>query len=197
MATITAPEPILDSEPDQLQIDALYEVIGGEVVEKSQMGSYPVEVASTLLENLGPFVRRSGLGRAFNEMLFQIDRTTQFRPDVAFVSHEKWPIGRRSPRRQPWEIVPDVAIEVISETDRAQDVLSKTGRYFQAGVRAVWLIYPDLEVVHVYESFTRIRVLTRDDILDSSEIIPGFQLPLGSLFEGEEAEAEEDARPAD
>jgi Uma2 family endonuclease len=195
MATITEPESIAEVDLSSLPGDAKYEVIGGRVVEK-QMGTYPVEVASILQIHLGSFVEQAGLGRSIVEVLFRFDARTQYAPDVAFVSHEKWPIQQRSPKKQPWNIIPDLTIEVISETDRAEDVLSKTRHYLQSGVRAVWLVFPSLEVIHIYETFSQIRVLTKDDILDGGNVIPGFQLPLATLFQGEIPE--EDAEdPAD
>ncbi len=193
MATVTTPEDAVESSPDVLSDPAPYEVAAGRRVEIPPMGTYPVEVASILHEHLAPFVRRAGLGRAIVEPLFRIDHETQYRPDVAFVSDAKWPVGRRSPTRQPWAIVPDLAIEVISETDRAVDVLRKVRHYFGAGVRAVWLVYPSLEVIHIFDSFTQIEVLTRADSIDGGDLIPGFRLPLADLFAGdaeEEAEAE-------
>src|ERR1041384_2361523 len=117
MATATAAEASLEAEPIGLPGDPLYEVVDGKVVEKSSMGTYPVELASIIQDHLGPFVRRAGLGRAIVEVLFRIDPRTQYRPDVAFVSHAKWPMSRRTPRKQPWDVIPDLAIEVISETD--------------------------------------------------------------------------------
>ena len=71
---------------------------------------------------------------------------------------------------------------------KAKSLRARVRQYFQAGAQAVWLIYPNLEVFHIYDSFTQIRVLTRDDILDGGDIIPGFQIPLSSLFEEEEPE---------
>ncbi len=193
MATGSRPE--LDIEPSPSFTDEpLYEVIDGQVVEMPPMGSYPVEVASILFEHLGPFVKKAGLGRGIIEVLFRIDAKTQYRPDLAYISYEKWPKGRRAPKTQPWEIVPDLAVEVISKNDEAWEVIEKVHRYFQVGVRGVWLVHPNLEIIHVYESFTQIRVLTRDDELDGGAIIPGFRLPLTSLFE-EETE-EQGANPA-
>lgn len=191
MATVTAAEPILEAEPIALPDDALYEVIDGRIVEKVQMGTYPVELASILQGYLDPFVRRAGVGRAIIEVLFRIDARTEYRPDLAFVSHAKWPLSRRAPKKQPWEIVPDLAVEVISENDKGEEVLGKTRDYFRAGVRAVWLVYPSLEVIHIFDSFTQIRVLTRADVLEGGDLIPGFRLPLSELFlEETEGEAE-------
>jgi Uma2 family endonuclease len=184
MATVTEPEATAEVDLSGLPEDARYEVIRGRVVVKVSMGSYPVAVASILQSYLGPFADQTGIGRSVVEMLFRIDARTQYCPDVAYISHETWPVDLRAPRKQPWNIVPDVPIEVISENDKAEDVLEKTRHYFEAGARAVWLIYPSLEVIHVYESFTRIGVLTKEETLDGGDVIPGFRLPLATLFKG-------------
>jgi Uma2 family endonuclease len=195
LATVTTSEPPLAST-SVFQEEPLYEVIDGKIVEMPPMGSYPVEVASILHEYLAPFLRQAMLGRAIVEILLRIDEDTQYRPDLAFISHERWPVSRRSPNRQPWDVIPDLPVEVISKHDTAREVLTKVRTYFEAGSRAVWLIYPNLEVIHVYSSFTQIRVLTRADILDGGDVIPGFSLPLETLFQGEAAEEDADD-PAD
>ncbi len=97
MATITTPElPVESTSRSEPREDIPFEVIDGKIVERPQMGSYPVEVASILLEYLAPYLRQAGLGRALVEMLFRIDERTQYRPDLAFISHEKWPVSRRA-----------------------------------------------------------------------------------------------------
>ena len=84
------------------------------------MGTYPVEVASILHGYLGPFVRQAGTGsgRSSRSSSGSMPRT-EYRPDLAFVSYEQWPIESTDSQTQPWEIVPDLAIEVISENDKA------------------------------------------------------------------------------
>ena len=80
---------------------------------------------------------------------------------------------------------PRLAIEVVSPTNLAEDLLAKVDEYFQAGVRQVWVVYPAAARVHVHESPTQIRVLGRGDELDGGPLLPGFRLPLAELFEAE------------
>ena len=169
-----------------------YEVVNDQPVERPEMGAYPEELASILHEYLGPFVRRQNLGRSIIETKFQTTPHNQRRPDLAYISFAQWPKGRRAPSTPAWGLVPDLAVEVISKTDIAWEVLAKVKEYFDAGVKAVWLVYPNLETIHVYTSFARIEVLTRTDTLDGGEVVPGFRLPLADLFEGE-AEPEDEA----
>ena len=65
-----------------------------------------------------------------------------------------------SPDEDAWDVVPDLAVEVVSPTDIAQNLLGKVKEYFQAGVRLVWVVYPVQRCIHVYEAWTRIRVVT-------------------------------------
>ncbi len=60
--------------------------------------------------------------------------------------------------------------------------MEKVAEYFVAGVTVVWVIYPKCQQVHVYESLTDVRGLTRADDLDGGTVLPGFRLPLTELF---------------
>ena len=72
---------------------------------------------------------------------------------------------------------------MIRPSDPAIAVIEKIHEYFQAGVELVWVIYPEAREVYIYESPVNVRVLTRADVLDGGAVLPGFQLPLGELFE--------------
>jgi Uma2 family endonuclease len=181
MATATTPPPgIVPPDDDR---DSLYEVVDGQVVEKT-MGAYEGEIASLLLVFLASFIRTHRLGKVVTEVLFRIDPAGKHarRPDVAFISDARWPQNRPAPRQAAWDVVPDLAIEVIGPTDRATELIALIIEYFRAGVRCVWVVYPGERLVHIYDSPTAIRGLTRDDTLDGGTLLPGFQLPLASLF---------------
>ena len=178
-----------DDDPATIAYEDAYEIVDGQVVERPEMSEDSVEIASILQGILGPFVRRQKLGRAIVEPRFKLKPKQQRRPDLAFISAAKWPLGRRAPSQAAWDLVPDLAVEVISTNDRALKVIAKVREYFDAGVRAVWLIYPNVDVVHVYHAWDRVEVVTRAGTLDGGEVVPGFRLPLVELFE-EEAEPE-------
>lgn len=187
MATVLEPiaaTPIAD--------EALYEVVDGRYVEMSPMGAYSGEIASILSQYLGPFVRQHGFGKVVVEVLFLLDaaRKLQRRPDLAFVSAERWPARQPAPDAAAWEVVPDLCIEVVSPTDRAEELLGKLREYFDAGAAAVWVVYPKEQVLHIFESFDRIRVLRRGDAIDGGALLPGFRLPLASLFDDGTAPAQ-------
>jgi Uma2 family endonuclease len=188
MATATAPPPNLPPAPP-VDGDSLYEVVNGRVVEKTPMGAYEGELASLLLEYLAPFIRTHQLGKVVVEVLFQLDPATnlQRRPDVAFVSCERWALDRQVPDEAAWDVVPDLAIEVVSRTNTAYEVVAKADEYFRAGVRCVWVVYPNISAVYLYESANMIRVLRLGDELGGASLLPGFRLPLTALFQGRPA----------
>ena len=80
-------------------------------------------------------------------------------------------------------MIPDLAIEVISESNSAYEVQVKIHEYFDVGVRPVWVIYPDQAEVCVYSAPKEVRVLGLGEQLDGEDLLPGFRLPLSTLFE--------------
>lgn len=175
MATATPPDAIAE--------DALYEVVDGQVVEKP-MRTYEVWVASRLVRLMNRSNVVNELGQVVSELLFLVDaaRDLKRRPDVAFISFERWPSDTPVPDVEAWDVMPDLAVELISRSNTAIDVRTKLHEYFKAGVRAVWVIYPKSGEIDVYESPTSIRTLRRDDTLDGAPVLPGFILPLAHLF---------------
>ena len=180
--------------PSQLTLpvpdDILYEVVDGKVVEKA-LGAFESAIVAVLNQFLGTFARTQRLGRVVAEMIYRIDLTKnlQRRPDVSFVSHARWPYNRRVPDVAAWDIVPDLAIEVVGPTNTAFEVQRKIHEYFDAGVSQVWIIYHPQQEVHVFASMNRIEVLQLGQDLDGGNLLPGFRLPLATLFEVE-AESE-------
>ena len=175
--------------------DLLYEVVDDKIVELAPMGAYETWLASVLALHLGTFVSQHQLGRAVPEMLFDLSPAVRRkrRPDVAFVSYERWPRQRRVPRAEAWEVVPNLAVEVVSPSERGDDIVDKVSEYFRVGVEGVWVVFPSQEQVYIYESPSRVRILTGADELHGEPVLPHFRLPLTALFD--EVEEAEPARP--
>jgi Uma2 family endonuclease len=167
-----------------LDTEALYEVIDGQRKELPPMGAYETNVASLLGQDLGSFVRTQNLGRVVVEMLFHLAPVKkQRRPDVALVSYQRWKKATPVPHANAWEVVPELAVEVVSPTDAMVEVLAKIREYFHAGSQLVWLVLPSERQIYVYHSPTQIQVLTHADTLSGEAIVPGFQIPVATLFE--------------
>ena len=105
------------------------------------------------------------------------------RPDIAFISFERWPQDRVLPYKdEPADVVPDVMVEVASPNDKAEELQSKVYEYLEAGARLVWIAFPALRVIYSYESPDHVRQYKTDDELDGGTVLPGFRVPMAKLF---------------
>jgi Uma2 family endonuclease len=177
LPSISLPEPPGD--------DVLYEVVDNQIRELPPMGAREVDLASTLIRILSNFAWSHQLGRVESEMLFLLDpvKNLQRRPDLALVSYERWPRDRRIPAEPAWEVVPNLAIEVISPKNLANDVVQKIEDYFKTGAQRVWVIYPNVSKVYEYDSPSSVRILTPEQSLEGGTVLPGLQVPLKDLLE--------------
>lgn len=190
MGELVVLRPITPDEP-ALPEDRLYEVVDGRVVEAMPMGAFETHCAGLLFLAIADHLRRHRIGRVEMEMLFRlsVERKLERRPDLAFVSYERWPAGRPIPRVAAWPVVPDLAVEVVSPSNSADHVMEKLVEYFAAGVRAAWVIYPIHGIIQVYDAVDRVSIMTPGGTLDGGIVLPGFRLPLVALFGDEEVAA--------
>ena len=178
-------EPVVAPPAAAVDDEPLFEIIDGQRVELPPMSAYAVRVSFRIASVIGQFAGANGLGEAAHEELFRLplERDRNRRPDAAFVSYERWPKDRPMPLAgNAWEVVPDLAVEVVSPTDLFEELMDKIAEYFQAGVRLVWVVSPRLRMIQVYESLTQLRILTAADELDGGAVLPGFRTPVAALF---------------
>jgi Uma2 family endonuclease len=208
MSTAAEAEPVLEPEaleapprpPDEPD-EPTYEILYGQRREMPPMSVDAGVVALRLVKMMAPFAEGRGFGEVVSEILFRLplpeDATRNRRPDVAFVSFDRWPAGRELPYgANAWDVVPDLAVEVVGPSDPAEDLLDKVPEYFRAGVRLVWVIYPKQRQAYIYESPDRVRVVTVAGALDGGGVVPGFTLPLASLFDPPRAAPGPPAQPS-
>ncbi len=165
--------------------DILYEVINGQIVELEPMGAYETALASELAFYLRLFAREHSLGLVVTETLFVLNaqQNLRRRPDAAYVSYDRWPEAS-VPHASAWDVVPDLAVEVLSPTNIIDKIDEKIVDYFAAGVSLAWAIFPDTGRVYVYSSANQVTVLERSESLTGGDVLPGFELPIEKLFAG-------------
>ena len=168
--------------------DVLFEIVDG-VYREKPMGVLEIWLTSRLAEVFFHYCRASKLGQIFQEMMFRMSSTGNGRkPDIAFVSAKRWPRNRAAPSRNAWNIVPELAIEIISKSEKTSESFDKVDEYFASGVSRVWQILPEAQKILVYHSPTTIQVYVPGQILRDEEILPGFELDLNDLFLTETSE---------
>lgn len=175
----------IPDDPNQVlaRSDALYEVVDGTVLEMPRMGAFSHLISLHLYTALVTALGNGRAGTPVHEVVFILDRSglLRRRPDVAYVSFERWPANRPVPD-EDWEVVPDLAVEVVSPNDRADELSKKIRDYFEHGVRLVWVLYPTVKQIYMYTSLEHVRVLGADQVVDGGDVLPGLRLPIEPLF---------------
>ena len=183
----TNPDSIQEmSTPDTMTLEEFlendlegYEYVKGELVPMSPPSMEHGEISVNVIRYLDQYVYAHQLGRVYTaETTFQLDDRL-VKPDVAFVSTERLPENRRKGSPVP----PDLAIEIVSPTDKQYDVIEKAFAYLKAGTRLVWVIEPVAKTVMVYRSETDFTLLSSEDTLTGEDVVEGFTCSVAEFFE--------------
>jgi Uma2 family endonuclease len=162
--------------------DRLYELVDGILVEKT-VGYEESFIAGYIVTILNMFVRPRGLGVvAGADGTIQLDINLVRIPDVSFISYERLP-GGEIPKEPVPLLVPDLTVEVISTYNTPKEMSEKLKEYFEKGVRLVWYVRPKTRVVDVYTAADHFTRLTASMRLDGGDVLPGFSVLVGELFE--------------
>jgi Uma2 family endonuclease len=161
--------------------DRLFELVDGTLVEKA-MGFRESVLAVFLAGLLNEFVRPRNMG-----LVSGPDGTVRLFPgmvrvpDVAYASWARIP-GGRIPQKPIPDLVPDLAVEILSESNTPAEMDRKRRDYFDAGVLLAWFVDPRDRSVSVFTSPDKPVVLHQGDTLDGGNVLPGFSIPLATLF---------------
>jgi Uma2 family endonuclease len=159
------------------------ELVRGELIKIVPAGSEHGGIITEFTLLLGNFVKSEKLGKIFGaETGFIIHRNpdTVRAPDVAFVRADRLP--PKLPRGF-FDGPPDLAVEVLSPGDRAGEVQAKIHDWLAAGCRSVWIVDPENKSVTLHKSDRDITVLHASDTLTDAEILPGFAVVIGEIFQ--------------
>ena len=109
----------------------------------------------------------------------EADPDTVRAPDVAFVSNARLPEDDPDGYAR---FVPDLVVEVLSPSDRADKVREKVRDWLAAGVRLVWVVHPKEKSVRVYREDSSESTVAGDQALDAEPVLPGFRCSLDEVF---------------
>jgi Uma2 family endonuclease len=179
------PLPGMASESDVLEVHErerrLCELVDGTLVEKG-MGFRESVLAVFLIARMDSFVRPLNLGLVSGESgMMRLFAGLVRIPDVAYISWKRIP-GGSVPTAPIPDLSPDLAVEVLSESNTAREMERKRREYFDSGVRLVWIVDPDARTLAVYTSPVNPLILKESDQLTGDPVLPGFGLPLKEFF---------------
>jgi Uma2 family endonuclease len=175
------PPPGEATERDLLKTQRLCELIDGVLVEKA-MGYYESLLAAVLIEVTGAFVIKKHLGIVLGEGGLMRVRPKQVRiPDVAFYAWEHFP-DKLLPQGQILNLVPDLAVEILSPTNTKKEMARKRREYFAGGAKLVWEVYPDKHLVKVFTAPKDATTVDEGGTLEGGTVLPGFTLSVREWF---------------
>ena len=167
----------------KLPSDLRCELIDGVLIKMAPPGVEHGGIQATLAFLMSEHVRPSRLGRVVTESGFVLRREpdTVRAPDVAFIRAERIQPGRLPAKY--WDLAPDLVVEVVSPSDTASEIQSKVREWVEAGVRLVWVVYPESRTMNVIRSLGDRVTLSTEDTLDGGSVVPGFSCRVAELFE--------------
>ena len=102
-------------------------------------------------------------------------------PDVSFFSWSHFP-GRKLPTGQVLNVVPDLAVEILSPSNTWEEMARKRREYFAGGAKLVWQADPATRSVEVFTAADASTTLDENASLDGGDVLPGFTLPIRDWF---------------
>lgn len=165
------------------------ELVRGRLIVREPAGYRHGSVAARILLRIGAFLDADQAARSASHPLgdvlaaetgFTLERApdTVRAPDVAFVAWHRRPSNTTGFA----ELAPDLAVEVLSPSDRAGEVLSKVADWLSAGTTLVWVIDPARRVARVYRGDGSEAIVSDGEALEGESTLPGFVLPLAGVL---------------
>ena len=172
--------------------DYQLELEDGKIIVMGPSDIVSSEITAELIRVLGNWVKPRRLGRVFDSAGgFILPDTNIKAPDVSFVRAARL---RQSPRYFA-ELVPDLVVEIKSQSDRIKPLEEKINKFIELGAIVGILIDPDRETVKIYRPNSEPIVLENEDVLTIPELFPGWEVAITQLWPPIFTEEETSAQP--
>lgn len=181
----TESPPVVSDRPlslgEMMRMGVTVEIINERIVEKVGAGGLHHIIVGNIFRILDAFNIITGLGAVFVDGLIYLMHSDEkhlknsFVPDVSFIRRENIPADWNVEKLFPG--VPDLAIDVISPGDDAEDVQEKVRVYLDKGTQQVWLTFPKTKELHQYLAgeIETVRVYKGSQQIDAEALFPGIE----------------------
>lgn len=180
MATTTA--TLTGEQFDALSYDEgrQWELLNGELIPVSSPTLRHQKIVYRILAALNRYLESTNArDLATQDVEFSLADDCRLRPDVAVLTGAK--ATNVDLDRTPIPGSPDIAIEVISPSERASDSQGKVRAYLQHGTAEVWQVYPTFRTIQIHR--TELTHTLEADATLTTPLLPNFALPVAGLFE--------------
>ena len=166
--------------------DHHYELLNRRVVMMPPAGWPHGNVEGRLLRRMGNVAEPSGSGLVFGSSQgFELPTGDTVEPDASFVSMTRWRAAAPHVPGKFLRLVPDLVLEILSQSTAVRDRGEKKAIYATAGVREYWLVDPRARTLTVFAlelaRFDAGRMLGEHEPWES-HTLPGLSLCLADLL---------------
>ena len=153
-------------------VDGKIIIIGPSDIVSSEIGA---EFGSLLLN----WVKPRKLGLVFESSGgFILPNSNLTAPDVSFVTADRL----KQSKRYFAELVPDLVVEIKSQSDRLKPLREKIQSFIELGAKVGILIDPDKRTVTLYTPTAEPVVLRDGDTISIPELLPGWEIAVTELW---------------
>ena len=156
-----------------------YELVDGELVSVSSGMPIHGRLRDRMVTRFGNYFAHNRIGESFSETDCRIGDGTVRCPDLGIFLGERW--RTIDAYTIPIPFAPDIAIEILSPSERTMGTNRKVRDYLGAGSKEVWLVGHENREVFVHTA-KGARLLIAGDVLESP-LLPGFSIAVSELFE--------------
>ena len=157
-----------------------YELVRGELRKSMPPGHRHSQSILRICLSMGSHVITNDLGMVYPEGGFLIGPDHVCVPDVAFVNHDRW---GAADEHGYFPGPPDLAIEILSPSNRPSAIAEKIDDYLEAGTKVVIIANPRSRSVSIHSHGRAVVILTESDTLEVPEVIPGWSMSVSRIFD--------------
>jgi len=130
--------------------------------------------------------KKYNLGTGFDSSTgFKLPNGADRSPDVAWIRNERWQTIPEEQKQRFAPILPDFIAEIRTGDQNIAYLKDKMEEYMSCGCRLAWLIDPKNRKTWVYYENGDIQTISFETPLSGGEVMPGFELRLADIFDGE------------
>lgn len=159
----------------------IYELHSGVLIEVAGSKLRQTGIAAEIIFLLKLFIKQHNLGGLVtsSDGTFVLSAYNTRIPDAVYITAEN--LLQQAPDSFIMG-APDLAVEVMSPSNTAEEMQRRAGEYINVGSRIVWIVDPDTRTVDVYRPDGTRTVAHEDATLDGYDVLPGLSLPVSQIF---------------
>ena len=163
----------------EAHLDYQLELVDGKIIIRGPSDIVSSEIGAEFGRLLLNWVKPRKLGRVFESSGgFILPNSNLTAPDVSFVTADRL----KHSKRYFAELVPDLVVEIKSQSDRLKPLREKIQSFIELGAKVGILIDPDKRTVTIYTPKAEPVILRDGDMISIPELLPGWEIAVTELW---------------